>query len=48
MSGDAVWLDVLPSLKGFASTLVKESTAASKKAGQAAGRSGASLSTVPR
>jgi len=35
---DAVWVDVLPSMRGFATTMVKEATGAGRKAGQAAAK----------
>ncbi len=37
MSGDVVWLDVLPSMVGFAQNLAKESTKAATNAGKQAG-----------
>jgi phage-related minor tail protein len=38
MATDAVWLDVLPSMKGFGQTLAKGAEADAKKAGQQTGR----------
>lgn len=37
MAGDAVWLDVLPAMDGFATDLLKKSSAAAKKAGTSSG-----------
>lgn len=37
MAGDAVWLDILPAMDGFATQLVKKSSDAAKKAGTSSG-----------
>lgn len=39
MQADAVWVDVLPSMRGFATRMVKDATASGRKAGQAAAKS---------
>ena len=39
MAGDAIWMDVLPSVKGFGPALFATATRTAKDAGRAAGNS---------